>query len=119
MLDLSLVGQGDQLRAEIRHDLAYRGDRPRYVMFLVQQTMHRFLRVLGGPLAEAVGQGERGFPADDAQTHLQGKKARQAEVGIAWLIANPLQGDGAKTRANALATRRPIPASVNVVVEVQ
>jgi hypothetical protein len=31
--------QRGQLRAEIRHDLANRGDRPRYVMFLLQQTM--------------------------------------------------------------------------------
>src|ERR1035438_6598817 len=49
-------GQRSQLGAEIRHDLANRGDRPRYVMFLLQQTMHRFLRVLGAPLSEAIGQ---------------------------------------------------------------
>src|ERR1019366_584802 len=103
----------------IRHDLANRGDRPRYVMFLLQQTMHRFLRVLGAPLSEAIGQGERGFTADDAQTHLQRKKTRQAEVGIAWLVTNPLQSNGAETRANALTARRPIPASISVVLKLQ
>src|ERR1035438_9124237 len=119
VLDLGLLGQRSQLGAEIRHDLANRGDRPRYVMFLLQQTMHRFLRVLGAPLSEAIGQGERGFTADDAQTHLQRKKTRQAEVGIAWLVTNPLQSNGAETRANALTARRPIPASISVVLKLQ
>src|ERR1019366_1764556 len=118
MLDLGLVGQRGQLRAEIRHDLANRGDRPRYVMFLLQQTMHRFLRVLSGPLSEAISQGERGFAADDAQTHLQRKKTDQADAGIAGLITNALQGNGAEPCADALAARRPIPASIDVVVEV-
>jgi hypothetical protein len=83
IIDLSLVRQRCQGGAKVGRYLAERGHRPIHAMFLAQQGQHGFLRVLGRPLADAMGQSGRGLAHNDAQTLLQGKDANQADAGPA------------------------------------